>query len=68
MGIRATISTAADDRSMRLAGIVLMLVAVGMFAFTQARATKVETQYGKPEAVQRFHGVEDDFVVQRSAE
>ena len=45
MGIRATISTAADDRSMRLAGIVLMLVAVGMFAFGDALGKYIVATY-----------------------
>src|SRR3984957_8916370 len=33
MNLLAKISTATDDRSARLAGIALMLVAVGLFAF-----------------------------------
>jgi drug/metabolite transporter (DMT)-like permease len=45
MGIRATISTAADDRSMRLAGIVLMLAAVGMFAFGDALGKYIVATY-----------------------
>src|ERR1700733_4929384 len=45
MGIRATLSTAADDRSMRLAGIVLMLAAVGMFAFGDALGKYIVATY-----------------------
>src|ERR1700723_2254490 len=45
MGIRATISAAADDRSMRLAGIVLMLAAVGMFAFGDALGKYIVATY-----------------------
>jgi drug/metabolite transporter (DMT)-like permease len=45
MGIRATLSTAADDRSMRLAGIVLMLVAVGMFALGDALGKYIVATY-----------------------
>ena len=41
--------------------------AVGVLAFAQSGAAKIETQHGESEAVERFHGVEDDFVVQRSA-
>ena len=40
--------------------------AVGMLAFAQSGAAEVEAQHGESEAVERFHGVEDDFVVQRS--
>src|SRR5271156_6400249 len=45
MGIRAHISTAADDRSTRLAGIVLMLAAVGMFAFGDALGKYIVATY-----------------------
>jgi len=45
MGIRATLSTAADNRSMRLAGIVLMLAAVGMFAFGDALGKYIVATY-----------------------
>ena len=38
-----------------------------MFALAQSGSTEVEAQHGKAKAVQRLHGVEDDFVVQRSA-
>ncbi len=40
--------------------------AAGVLAFAQAGAAEVEAQHGESEAVERFHGVEDDFVVQRS--
>src|SRR5882724_6486339 len=36
-----------------------------MLAFTQAGAAEVETQHREPEVVQRLHGVEDNFVVER---
>ena len=42
--------------------------AVGVLAFAQSGAAEVEAQHRESEAVERFHGVEDDFVVQRSAE
>ena len=38
-----------------------------MLAFAQAGAAKIEAQHGESEAVERLHGVKDDFVVQRSA-
>ena len=38
-----------------------------MLARAQSRPAKIEAQHRKPEAVQRLHGVEDNFVVQRSA-
>ncbi len=41
--------------------------AVCVFAFAQAGAAEVEAKDGESEAVERLHGVEDDFVVQRSA-
>jgi acetylornithine deacetylase len=37
-----------------------------VLAFAQFGAAEVETEHGESEAVERFHGVEDDFVVQRS--
>ena len=40
--------------------------AAGVLAFAQASAAEVKAEHGKSEAVERFHGVEDDFVVQRS--
>ena len=41
--------------------------AAGVLALAQAGAAEVKTEHGKSEAVERFHGVECDFVVQRSA-
>jgi len=38
-----------------------------VLAFAQSGAAEVEPQHGESEAVERFHGVEDYFVVQRSA-
>ncbi len=35
--------------------------------FAQTGSPEVEAQYGKPKAVQRLHGVEDNFIVQCSA-
>ena len=40
--------------------------AAGMLAFAQAGAAEVEAQHGKSEAVERLHGMEGDFVVERS--
>jgi hypothetical protein len=40
--------------------------AVGVLAFAQTGAAEVEAQHRESEAVERFHGVEDDFVVERS--
>jgi drug/metabolite transporter (DMT)-like permease len=45
MGIRATISSAADDRSTRLTGILLMLAAVGMFALGDALGKYIVATY-----------------------
>jgi drug/metabolite transporter (DMT)-like permease len=45
MGIRAAISSAADDRSTRLAGIVLMLAAVAMFSFGDALGKYIVATY-----------------------
>ena len=52
----------------RGAHVVDFSVAVIVLALAQSRAAKVEAQHGETKTVQRFHGVEDDFVVQRSAE
>ncbi len=38
-----------------------------MFSFTQAGAAEVEAEYGESEVVERLHGVEDYFVVERSS-
>jgi hypothetical protein len=38
-----------------------------VFAVAEAGAPKVEAQDRKAETVQSFHGMEDDFVMQRSA-
>ena len=38
-----------------------------MFALAQSGSAKVEAQHRETKAVQRLHGVEHDFVVQRSA-
>jgi drug/metabolite transporter (DMT)-like permease len=45
MSLRATISSAADDRSTRLAGILLMLTAVAMFAFGDALGKYIVATY-----------------------
>lgn len=42
-------------------------VAIIMLALTQSGSAEVETQDGKSEAVQRLHGMKDNFVMQRSA-
>lgn len=41
--------------------------AAGVFAFAQAGAAKVKTQHRESEAVEGFHGVKNDFVMQRAA-
>ena len=41
--------------------------AASVLAFAQSGAAKIEAQDRKSEAVERLHGVKDDFVVQRSA-
>jgi hypothetical protein len=41
--------------------------AVGVLALAQSGAAEVEAEDGESEAVEGFHGVEDDFVVERSA-
>ena len=43
-------------------------LAVVVLAFAESGAAEVEAQYRPAEAVQRFRGMEDDFVVQRTAE
>jgi len=40
--------------------------AICVLAFAQAGAAEVEAEHGESEAVERFHGVEDYFVVERS--
>jgi hypothetical protein len=40
--------------------------ATGVLTFTRAGAAEVEAEHGETEAIKRFHGVEDDFVVERS--
>ena len=40
---------------------------VVVFALAQAGSAEVEAQHRESEAVESFHGVEDDFVVQGSA-
>ena len=40
---------------------------MGVFAFAEAGAAEVEAQDGESKAVERLHGLEDNFVVQRSA-
>ncbi len=37
-----------------------------MLAFAQPGAAKIEAEHGKSETVERLHGVEDNFVMQRS--
>ena len=50
----------------RSADILDFTNSVVVVAVAQARSAKIEPQHGKTEAVQRLHGVEHDFVVQRS--
>ena len=51
----------------RSAHVFDLPLALVVFALAQARAAKVEAQHGKTKAVQRLHGMEDDFIVQRPA-
>ena len=51
----------------RRAHVVDFPVAVVVFALAQSRPAKIEAQHRKTKTVQRLHGVEDDFVVQRPA-
>src|ERR1700688_3101255 len=51
----------------RSADVVNFAIALVVLALTQSRSTKVEAQHGKAKTVQRLHGMEHDFVVQRSA-
>ncbi len=39
----------------------------GVLAFAQASAAKVEAENGESEAVEHFHRMENDFVVQRAS-
>ncbi len=41
--------------------------AVCVLAFAQAGAAEIEAQYGESKVVERLHGVEDNFIVQRSS-
>jgi len=52
----------------RSADIFDFAIAVVVFALAQSGSPKVEAQHREAEVVDRFHGVEDDLVVQRSAE
>jgi hypothetical protein len=56
-----------SSQSRRGTHVFYFAFAAGMLAFAQAGAAEVEAEDGESEAVERFHGVEDDFVVQRSA-
>ena len=48
--------------------VVNLAVSGVVLALTEPGTAEIEAQHGKPEAVERFHGVEDDLVVQGSAE
>jgi len=41
---------------------------VCVLALAQSGSTEVESQHGKSKAVERFHGVKDDLVMQGSTE
>jgi hypothetical protein len=49
------------------ANVLGLTFAVSMFSFAQAKPSKIEAQDRKSEAIQRLHGMEDDFVVHRPA-
>ena len=51
----------------RGANVFDLAIAFVVFSVAQPRAAKIETQHRKTKAVQRLHGVEDDFVVQRAS-
>ena len=51
----------------RSADVVDLADATRVLAFAKSRPAEVEAQHGKSEAVERFHRVEDDLVVQRPA-
>jgi hypothetical protein len=48
--------------------IVLFALPAIMLAFAHARAAEIETQNGKTESAQRFHGVVHNLVVHGAAE
>jgi hypothetical protein len=50
------------------ANVIDFAVATVVLALAEPGAAKVEAKNGKSEAVQGFHGMEDDFVVERAAE
>ena len=51
----------------RRAYIFHFSVTMIVLAMTESSATKIEAQHRKTEAVQRLHGMEHDFVMQRPA-
>lgn len=51
----------------RSTDVIDFAVALVVFALAQSRSPKVEAQHGKAKTVERLHGVEHNFVVQRSA-
>lgn len=52
----------------RGANVFEFAAAAIVLALAEACAAEVETQHGETKTVQGLHGVEDNFVVQRSAE
>src|SRR6266496_3674969 len=52
----------------RGAHIVLLADAVVVFAVAQARSAKIEPKHRESKTVQRLHGMEHNFIVQRAAE
>lgn len=50
------------------ADILYFSAAMIVFTLAQAGSPKIEAQHGKPKAVERLHGVKDNFVVESSAE
>jgi hypothetical protein len=52
----------------RGANVILLSEAIIVLAVTKAGSAKIESKDWKPEAVQRFHGVEHNFVVQCAPE
>src|SRR5690242_6232625 len=47
--------------------VILLPYAAVVLPSTQARATKIETQHGQAERIQRFRGLVNHFIVNRPA-
>lgn len=47
----------------RSANVIHLAASMIVFTFAQSSPAKIEAQHRKSKAVQRFHSVEDDFIV-----